>query len=92
MKTIWIGTIPGIFGYGISVAEETEEKCIKALQTAYTKCVEEGDQQFHASDNEYKNQFYEDGTEMTRFEKAFDYWGGSISEIELGKEYSDDFK
>lgn len=85
MKTIWIGTIPGIFGYGISIAEDTEEKCVKALETAYNRCVD-------GTDDDYDEQFYEDGTEMTRFEKAFDYWGGSVSEIELGKEYSDDFK
>ena len=31
-KTIWIGQIPEIFGYGINVAEETEDACIKALK------------------------------------------------------------
>jgi len=34
-KTIWIGVIPDIFGYGISVAEESEEACMKALKRAY---------------------------------------------------------
>jgi hypothetical protein len=35
MKTIWIGKLPEIFGYGLMVAEETEVKCINALTKAY---------------------------------------------------------
>lgn len=34
-KTIWMGIIPGIFGYGISVASETEAGVMKALRKAY---------------------------------------------------------
>jgi len=34
-NTIWVGTMEGIFGYGISVAETTEDKCRKALKKSY---------------------------------------------------------
>jgi hypothetical protein len=36
-KTIWMGIIPGIFGYGISVASETEAGVMKALRKAYAE-------------------------------------------------------
>jgi hypothetical protein len=35
MKYIWIGIIPDIFGYGITVASMTEEGAMKALRKAY---------------------------------------------------------
>ena len=34
-KTVFIGVIPDIFGYGISVVEETQDACMKALKKAY---------------------------------------------------------
>ena len=34
-RTIFIGVIPGIFGYGINVVEESEEACMKALRREY---------------------------------------------------------
>jgi hypothetical protein len=34
-KTIWIGVIPGIFGYGISVASDTRDNCLKAIKKSY---------------------------------------------------------
>lgn len=34
-KTIWMGIIPGIFGYGISVASESKEGAMTALRSAY---------------------------------------------------------
>jgi hypothetical protein len=37
MKTIWIGHIPDIFGYGIMVAETTEDKAMKALKREFDK-------------------------------------------------------
>jgi hypothetical protein len=35
--TIWVGIIPSIFGYGISVAETTEAKAMTALRKAYAE-------------------------------------------------------
>lgn len=38
MKThIWIGVIPGIFGYGISVASETRDGAMEALEKSWEK-------------------------------------------------------
>jgi hypothetical protein len=88
MKTIWIGIIPSIFGYGIAVAEDSEDKCTKALETAYSKWVE-ADQHAH---NHYEQTFHEDGTKKTRFEMALEYWGGYVREIKLGEGYNDDFR
>lgn len=86
MKTIWIGIIPGIFGYGISVAEDSEEKCMKALERGYQAWLD------GSESDDYEEQFHEDGTEMTRFEKALEHWGGSVDEVALGKIYNDDFR
>ena len=36
-KTIWMGIIPGIFGYGISVASESQEGVNAALRKAYAE-------------------------------------------------------
>jgi hypothetical protein len=38
MKYIWIGVIPDIFGYGISVASLTEAGAKKTLRKAYLEC------------------------------------------------------
>jgi hypothetical protein len=35
---VWIGQIPGIFGYGIVVAESSEAECKKALKKHYLAC------------------------------------------------------
>ena len=83
-KTIWIGVIPDIFGYGITVAEESEEACLKALQKDYAKNSK-------GSSDDYGIQYDENGKRMTRFEKAMENWGGRINEIELGKIYWDNF-
>tara|TARA_R110000772_G_scaffold47429_5_gene108436 strand:+ start:2186 stop:2443 length:258 start_codon:yes stop_codon:yes gene_type:complete len=85
MKTIWIGVIDSIFGYGIAVAEVTEEKCMEALKDIYNASVED-------LSYEYDEQYDDNGIEMSRFEKAMEYWGGSVSEVELGKGYDDGFR
>lgn len=85
MKTIWIGVIESIFGYGIAVAEVTEEKCMEALRDIYNASVED-------LPDEYDEQYDENGIEMSRFEKAMEYWGGRVSEVELGKGYDDGFR
>jgi len=84
MKTIWVGIIPDIFGYGISVAEESEEKCLKALKKIYRDWVK-------GEPDTYGIMRHENGKAMTRFEKAMEHWGGRVEEIELGKCYYDNF-
>jgi predicted RNase H-like HicB family nuclease len=34
-QTIWVGIIPDIFGYGMSVLGNTEAECMKALKDGY---------------------------------------------------------
>jgi len=83
-KTIWVGIIPDIFGYGMSVAAESEEECLKALKKDYRECVK-------GRSDDYGDMRDENGRKLTRFEKAMENWGGRIEEIELGKVYWDNF-
>lgn len=83
-KTIWVGIIPEIFGYGLSVVGESEEDCRKALQSAYRAWVK-------GTYDDYGDMRHENGKKMTRFEKAMENWGGRIEKIELGKIYYDNF-
>jgi hypothetical protein len=83
-KTIWIGVIPDIFGYGMSVAAESEAECLKALKKDYAKSSK-------GTFDEYEDVCDENGKKLTRFEKAMENWGGRIEEVELGKVYWDNF-
>ena len=86
-KTIWMGTVEDIFGYGISVVADSHMDCLRAIEEAYNEwCDGSGD------DDDYGDMYHDDGTPWTRFEKAMDYWGMSIREIELGRTYYDNFK
>lgn len=79
MKThIWIGVIPRIFGYGISVASETRTGAMKALREGWKKGM--------------KN--WMGGTSVSKlptFQQHFESFGGHVSEVELGKAYYDNF-
>lgn len=72
-KTLWVGIIPEIFGYGINVVAETREGAMTALREAY---------------DEWK---VARPDPTTNFDKSFDYWGGYVTEVELGKGYYDGF-
>lgn len=85
-KTIWIGTVEGIFGYGISVIDESEKGCLKAIKKSYT---EQSESRGHY--DTYEEKFHPNGKPYTRFEKAMEYWGMHIREIEIGKTYFDNF-
>ncbi|HWY35594.1 MAG TPA: hypothetical protein VNX68_13185 [Nitrosopumilaceae archaeon] len=65
--------IPGIFGYGISVADDSEEKCMTALKKSYKA---------------WKKQMPD---KKTNFETSYEYWGGYVKEVELGKIFFDNF-
>lgn len=83
-KTIWIGIIPDIFGYGMSVVGESEEECLKTLRRAYRDWSKD-------RSDDYGDMRDENGRKLTRFEKAMENWGGRITEVELGKTYFDNF-
>lgn len=72
-KTIFVGVIPDIFGYGINVASDTKEGAMAGLRKAYADWKEANP----------------DST--TSFKTSFEYWGGHIIEVELGKGYHDGF-
>jgi hypothetical protein len=81
MKThIWIGVIPGIFGYGISVASETRDGAMEALKNSWEKGMK-------ASSWGRAEKFPSDST----FQQHFEGFGGHVSEVELGKAYYDNF-
>lgn len=74
-KKIWIGTIPGIFGYGMCVIGNSEKECMKALRKNYDEWKEERKEM----------------TSQKIFLEAFEYWGGHVEEIKIGKVYYDNF-
>ena len=79
-STIWIGTIPNYQGYGISVAEATEDLCRKALKKHYY------DWRKTINASALHN------TDTMTFDERLEYHGGFIKEITLGKYYYDEFK
>jgi predicted RNase H-like HicB family nuclease len=87
-RTIWMGTIPEIFGYGLSVVGETREECEAALKKGYREWTKNS----AYSSDDYGDMRDKNGKKLTRFEKAMEYWGGSVFQVELGKIYYDDFK
>jgi len=76
---IYIGTIRGIFGYGLSVVGHSEKECYDALFNAY---CDWSDQISDDLTNEQKENHFND---------AFDYWGGFIKAVEPSKVYYDNF-
>jgi hypothetical protein len=78
MKThIWIGVIPGIFGYGISVASETKEGAMKALKKSWKSFL----------DATTRQGFGQPAT----FKEHFESFGGHVTEVELDRAYYDNF-
>ena len=69
-KTIFVGVIPDIFGYGINVAAETREGAMAALRREYTN---------------WKKALLQPSS--TNFAESFNYYGGYVVEVELGKGY-----
>lgn len=69
-KTIWIGVIPGIFGYGISVAEESKEACMKALK----KCYQEWKEDYPDPTTNFKTSFENWGGRIEEIELGKGYY------------------
>ncbi len=75
-KTIWIGTIEGIFGYGMIVIGNSETQVMESLRKEY---------------DDWKKSRKE-STSKKIFLEAFENWGGLVDEVEIGKVYFDNFK
>jgi hypothetical protein len=72
-KSVYVGVIPDIFGYGINVVSDSRKGAMDALRNAY---------------DEWKAARPD---RTTNFKSSFEYWGGYVVEVELGKGYYDGF-
>lgn len=69
-KFIFIGVIPGIFGYGISVVGESKEDCMKALK----KCYAEWKKGYPDSSTNFKGSFEDWGGRVDKIELGKGYF------------------
>tara|TARA_R100000700_G_C3123695_1_gene111658 strand:+ start:243 stop:488 length:246 start_codon:yes stop_codon:yes gene_type:complete len=75
-KHIWLGTIPEIGGYGISVISETKEGAEKTLKKTFYEMR--------------RDWWY--GQEYYTYKGAFEYFSGRIVKIYFDKSYDDSFR
>jgi len=75
MKQIYVGIIGEIFGYGLMILGHSEEQCRDGLRKEV---------------DEWRNNMGEESSQQI-FDKAFEDWGGSIKQVEIGKIYYDGF-
>lgn len=75
-KKIWVGVMPGAFGYGICAIGDTEKEVRDTMKKAF---------------DEYKEGYKPEGEDFRTFHKAMEYFGGRIEQIEMGKAYNDNF-
>jgi len=68
---IWIGVIPGIFGYGISVASETRAGAMKALRKSWKERMPSSTFPKTAT---FKEHFEEFGGDVSKIELDRAYW------------------
>lgn len=78
---LWVGTVPDIFGYGMTVIETSEEKVREALKAKYEDWKADRAKHFPRVLD----------PEPTTFEGSFASFGGTIKRIEPGKVYFDNF-
>ena len=74
MKKIWFGNIPDIFGYGISCLGNSKKEVMDTMKKEY--------KQWKAG--RAKHGF---GDESTNFETSYEYYGGWVEQVEIGKGY-----
>jgi hypothetical protein len=82
MEKLWVGQIPDIFGYGLLVLEDSEDKCRKALRKAYNDWAKNYPDTYGRMEGKVLR---------SRFDKAMHHWGGEVRKIEIGKVYYDNF-
>lgn len=75
-KELWIGQIPDIFGYGMSVVSESKAGAMKALRLKYA---------------EWKRNLGPMADPTTNFKKSFEYFGGYVGKVDLDRVYHDGF-
>lgn len=83
-STIWVGIVPDIFGYGMSVAADSKAECEKALRARYTQWKRDTGKLLRSVKQPY------DASE-TAFASSFENFGGRIMEIKKGEVYFDHF-
>ena len=71
MKTIYVGEIPECFGYGISATGETRKQCADALWADFKKA----------------RKGYDSLHDLTSLAKVFEYFGGGVYKVTIGKAY-----
>lgn len=81
VEKVWVGIIPEINGgYGVNVIAKSKEEAMSLLRREYNK-IQRG---LYRMQFAYKH--------LETFDKAMEYFGGEVKEIELGKAYYDGFK
>jgi hypothetical protein len=75
-RKIWMGVVPDIFGYGMTVVSDSAEGARKALKAEYHR---------------WKAQLKEYADPTTTFGGSFVHYGGRIFQVELDKVYYDNF-
>ena len=74
---MYLAEIPEICGYGIQILSDCEKTAEKLLKKEYYKWRKETRHGFPAH--------------MDTYDKAIEYFGGGVREIELNKRYYDGF-
>jgi hypothetical protein len=73
---IWLGTFPGVFGYGICVVGWTKNEVQRILRETYYES-------WKGRNGSYPTR--------KQYQEACEYWGMNIEKIEFNKAYFDDF-
>lgn len=76
MKTIYIGQIPEAFGYSIEATGASRKDCEKALWDEFLK----------------RQKSYDSLHDITSLKKAFEYFGGGVSQVSIGRAYFGGFQ
>lgn len=76
-KKVWIGVMPGALGYGLTSVGDTEKEATETLKKGYDEFMSDG-----------RN---DDQDDFNTFKKAMEYFGGRVTQVEMGKSYYDNF-
>jgi hypothetical protein len=79
MTRVWIGSIPGIYGYGMIVAGKDRATCERSLRAKMQEWLDRSGISGGAPRH------------LTDLAEALEYFGGAIREVEAGWVYNDNF-